>query len=44
MTTGADDNGQSKGKILGQPRGLRADEAEEITQMKIGRASCRERV
>jgi hypothetical protein len=33
MTTSADDNGQSKGKILGQPRGLRADEAEEITQM-----------
>lgn len=33
MATGADDNGQSKGKILGQSRTLRDDEAENITQM-----------
>ncbi len=33
MATSADDNGQSKGKILGQPRTLRDDEAENITQM-----------
>lgn len=33
MTTGADDSGQTKGKILGQSRGLRDDEAENITQM-----------
>jgi hypothetical protein len=33
MATSADDNGQAKGKILGQPRGLRDDEAENITQM-----------
>lgn len=33
MATGADDNGQSKGKILGQSRTLRDDEAANITQM-----------
>lgn len=33
MATGADDNAQSKGKILGQSRTLRDDEAENITQM-----------
>ncbi|HEX2351113.1 MAG TPA: hypothetical protein VHI51_21965 [Ktedonobacterales bacterium] len=33
MATGANDNGQSKGKILGQSRTLRDDEAENITQM-----------
>ena len=33
MATGADDNQQAKGKILGQSRGLRDDEAENITQM-----------
>ncbi|HEX8727948.1 MAG TPA: hypothetical protein VF739_04965 [Ktedonobacterales bacterium] len=33
MATSADDNGQSKGKILGQSRTLRDDEAENITQM-----------
>ena len=33
MATSADDNGQAKGKILGQPRSLRDDEAENITQM-----------
>jgi hypothetical protein len=33
MATGADDTGQSKGKILGQSRTLRDDEAENITQM-----------
>lgn len=33
MATGADDNGQARGKILGQSRGLRDDEAENITQM-----------
>lgn len=33
MTTGADDTGQANGKILGQSRSLREDEAENITQM-----------
>ncbi len=33
MATGADDNGQAKEMILGQSRGLRDEEAENITQM-----------
>ncbi len=33
MTTGRDDTNQSQGKILGQSRGLRDDEATSITQM-----------
>ncbi len=33
MATGADDAAHKKGKILGQSRGLRDDEAENVTQM-----------
>jgi hypothetical protein len=33
MATGADDNGQAREMILGQSRGLRDEEAENITQM-----------
>lgn len=33
MSIGGDDSGQAKGKIVGQSRGLRDDEAADITQM-----------